>query len=491
MNSVINTNHITVYLCSNSKSMKHITCSTILSLIADVPANKALIAKRVLLWQEILAFMIALWPLTIPLSFFGSVHMITHLANLLLGLSLTKFALPPESPTDVCFESTTSKTLVDVINCLGNFTVRHEFYDQDSYNKAQPTALQRAAWSTAVLTLLRTNHNCSSAIVPSPLKNAYNVVPFTDSDGQSFCILYEQTILSYPKFFEKGWGHIIVPSSQDDVARHIHLSAPHPIYDGDTSSGATHLFKETGAKSLLIPGRTRNAYNVSSTCIRPTTKTSSLMTDPAHNDVCDLKAWVTTFIRVSAYRGLLFSSSLFSMQMWLSWIGNHNRGDVPQHHVPSYSFMGKQTRHALKMTYSYQQVFVSTIIFPLPDFQQPSLIPFVILGNSSWYTDDVDRPIKRLKKELLGAFNSGSDSIAPVTVSLPSDSKCILTATLNVVGRYLNHFPSSSSIDVCMQSAKADTTRGFFIHVEQTWRTASQVAWIRAINNTFTKLKTL
>ena len=216
--------------------------------------------------------------------------MITYFANLILGLLLTKLALPQESPTDACFESTTRKTLVDVVNCLSNFTVRHGFYDQDSYNKAQPTALQRAAWSTAVPTLLRTNHNCSSAIVPSPLKHVYNVIPFTQSDGQSFCILYEQTILSYPKFFEKGWGHIIVPSSQDDVARHIHLSAPHPIYDGDTSSGATQLFKETGAKSLLIPGRTRNAYNVPSTCIRPTMKTSSLMTDPAHNDVCDVKA---------------------------------------------------------------------------------------------------------------------------------------------------------------------------------------------------------
>jgi len=143
-------------------------------------------------------------------------------------------------------------------------------------------------------------------------------------------------------------------------------------------------------------------------------------------------------------------------------------------------------------------IFLSTglrkhynILFSLPVFQQPSLIPFVILGNSSWYTDDVDRPIKRLKKELLRAFNVGSDSIAPVTVSLPSDTKCILTATLNVVRRYLNHFPSSSSIDVCMQSSRADTTRGIFIHVEQTWRTASQVAWIRAINNTFTRLKTL
>lgn len=177
------------------------------------------------------------------------------------------------------------------------------------------------------------------------------------------------------------------------------------------------------------------------------------------------------------------------MQMWLSWIGNHNRGDVPQHHVPSYSFMEKQTRHALKMTYSYQQVFVSAIIFlSSPCFPTAKSDCICNLVNSSWYTDDIDRPIKRLKKELLRAFDSGPDPIAPVRVSLPSDSKCRLTATLNVVGRYLNHFPSSSSIDVCTQSARADTTRGIFIHVEQTWRTASQVAWIRAINNTFPRL---
>lgn len=109
---------------------------------------------------------------------------------------------------------------------------------------------------------------------------------------------------------------------------------------------------------------------------------------------------------------------------------------------------------------------------------------FGLLARGSWYTDDVDRPIKRLQNELILAFGSAN---IPVTISLPSDSRCILTATKNVVGRYINTYPSTS-YDVCRRSASPDTTKGAFIHAEQNALARSdeaREAWVCALNNTF------
>lgn len=114
-----------------------------------------------------------------------------------------------------------------------------------------------------------------------------------------------------------------------------------------------------------------------------------------------------------------------------------------------------------------------------------------LAANDSWYTDDIDRPIKRLKTQLHLAFNSESSTTTPVTISLPSDSRCPLTATKNVVGRYLNNRPFSSSHDVCTQYSDPDSTQGVFVHIEQAAAARNKTArdaWVQAFKNTFAEV---
>ena len=51
-----------------------------------------------------------------------------------------------------------------------------------------------------------------------------------------------------------------VPANQAAVSRHIHISAPHPLYDPGTLKHGAAIFKNTGAKSLFISGRHRDAF---------------------------------------------------------------------------------------------------------------------------------------------------------------------------------------------------------------------------------------
>lgn len=77
-------------------------------------------------------------------------------------------------------------------------------------------------------------------------------------------------------------------------------------------------------------------------------------------------------------------------------------------------------------------------------------------GNSSWYTDILDSPVRRVKSQFEIAFGPAWE------ISLPSDNSCVLTATQNVCGRLLNGVSESS---VC--SLSSSTASGEFIHIEQ------------------------
>lgn len=147
------------------------------------------------------------------------------------------------------------------------------------------------------------------------------------------------------------------------------------------------------------------------------------------------------------------------------------------------SFMGRLKPPVLKTTSSFRPVLVSfrPQLMTVPDTH-------IFIANSPWYTDKVDRPVKRLKEQLDLAFNSESSATTPVTISLPSDSTCVLTATKNVVGRYLNNQPSPSSHDVCTRKSDPTLTQGIFIHIEQAAvarNKAARGAWIQALKNTF------
>ncbi|KAJ3566747.1 hypothetical protein NP233_g6805 [Leucocoprinus birnbaumii] len=366
------------------------------------------------------------------------------LTNIVSILFVSNFGPPQQHPVDDCFKNASS--LVQLVNCFQQFTVTQDFYNHTTYLEAQPNPAQREAWSTAISTLLHTNNNCSSAIVPAVIQDVYSAAPFTDSDGSSFCVVYERAISAQTGLFDKGWGYIVTPALRASVSRHIHISAPHPIFDGNTSVEAAQLFKETRAKSLLIPGRIRTAYRDPSTCIKSTKRTTYYMTDTAHNDLEPFFDANVAIWNWQSQHGGCSSASCAFIQM-------HGKSD---------------------RTCVLDDIFLSSG-----------------LGNNSWYTNEIDRPIKRLKKELLLAFNHDHSPEIPVSVSVPSDSKCLLTATKNVVGRYLNGLPSTASHDVCTRESKVDTTEGVFIHVEQSSRTASKAAWIKAVNNTFAVVNSL
>lgn len=361
-------------------------------------------------------------------------------SGFLLSLLLPKSRLDQRTTTEACFMS--GGALENLVQCLERYTVPEAYYDQFSYFEAQPTEPQREAWFAAVTTLLSTHNNCSSTIVPQVLQLFYSANSFTDTQGRSYCVLYERSITRCTHRYKKGWGFVIVPSSREGTSRMLHLSAPHPFYDVGTPIQATHLFKGTGAKSLLVPGRMRPAYSVPSTCVRPqSSKSVYYMTDPAHNDLEPF---------FDANRAI-----------W-EW-------QVRQGGCPSSSCAFIQLHGKAKTTCAKDDIFLSAG-----------------LANSTWYTDKVDRPVKRLKKQLDLAFNHKLSTTTPVTISLPSDSKCVLTATKNVVGRYLNSQPSSR--DVCMRNSDPKLTQGIFIHIEQAAvarNRAARSAWTQALKNTF------
>ena len=86
--------------------------------------------------------------------------------------------------------------------------------------------------------------------------------------------------------------------------------------------------------------------------------------------------------------------------------------------------------------------------------------------------------MKRLRGHLQLAFPLWN-------VSLPPDSSCALTATRNVVGRYINGVDEHS---VCHTGADPEEVSGEFIHVEQddTSRGAeSYKMWAAAVRRTF------
>ena len=179
----------------------------------------------------------------------------------------------------------TSPTLEQLIICFDNYVVPPDFYYLPRYNDAQPSTEERTAWKEMVASLLATDNNCSSIIIPIPLVDLYAVTTFTESSSSSnpYCVLFETT--SKNGIYSKGWGLIVVPATRRAVSRFIHISAPHPLADSNTTQQAAALFKSTGAKSLSIPGRIRMAFSEATDCIQSPSGTVYYKTDPAHDKV--------------------------------------------------------------------------------------------------------------------------------------------------------------------------------------------------------------
>ena len=184
------------------------------------------------------------------------------------------------SPT-ICLRHATS--IVGLATCLDQFTIPPAFYDPLSYDLAQPIGSQREDWKDLTTRLLSVDGNCSITPIPLSLKGIYAVETF-----QNYCVLYEST--SPCGNYLKGWGYMIVPSTQRGISRNVHISAPHPGYDMGTVQQAASIFSLTGSRSLLVAGRDRRAFLDPSDCIQPSSPSQSYYkTDPAHNDVSSFR----------------------------------------------------------------------------------------------------------------------------------------------------------------------------------------------------------
>lgn len=325
----------------------------------------------------------------------------------------------------------TSTTIDALVTCLKVFIVPPKYYNQTTYEASQPTPDQRDDWKNLIHLLLSVDGDCFSIPIPLSLHGIYIIEAF-----KNMCVLYEAS--TEEGIYVKGWGFMVVPRLRTFVSRAVHFSAPHPGYDLATVEQAAFLFESTGSQSLLVPGRTRTAFFEPSECICPVSPSQKFYkTDPAHNIL----------------------EPFFDANLAISEWEQENSG------CPS-SSCGYIQIHGKKLTTcADDDIFLSSG-----------------LGNSSaslaWYNDATDRPIKRLQQHLSLSFPSKH-------ISLPSDSSCTLTATKNVIGRYLNGIDLGS---VCNKTATSRTATGEFLHVEQSRAARSPLnynAWSQAVLDTF------
>ncbi|KAJ7900042.1 hypothetical protein B0H14DRAFT_2331450, partial [Mycena olivaceomarginata] len=316
--------------------------------------------------------------------------------------------------------------------CFDTYTVSEGYYSEQTYTAAQPTADQLSGWEDLIASLLSVDGNCTSVVVPEAIADIYDVSLFKDLAGPQYCVVSEST--SIDGLYAKGWGLVVVPAAREAIMRDIHLAAPHPAYDLFTPEQAGALFKSTGARTLLIAGRSRTANPTPSDCVVPTSNTTVYYKTDGTHDVAEP-----------------FFSASKTIRNW-----QYANGGCPSQSCAFIQIHGKGAN-----TCPTDTMFLSAGI-----------------GRSSnsvaWYTDTVDRPVKRLKSELMKVFPTWN-------VSLPSDSACSLTATDNVFGRLVNGIPESL---VCTKSSTADLATGGFIHAEQakiSRETSAYSGWTAAL----------
>jgi hypothetical protein len=170
-------------------------------------------------------------------------------------------------------------TFEALVECFDAFTVPSEQYSTTALcNAAQPTTTEASAWDTLTASVIAVNGNCGSVSIPAALVGVYRVDTYTEmTGGRSFCVLSE--VKAEDGRYRRGWGLMAVLATRAAVSRYIHMSAPHPKFDDCTPKQAAAIFKGTGAKSLFVAGRHRNAYSLVRSCV----SSDFSETNPAHD----------------------------------------------------------------------------------------------------------------------------------------------------------------------------------------------------------------
>jgi len=178
-----------------------------------------------------------------------------------------------------CLRDSTVTTIDALVTCFEPFAVPCDYYNNATYEAAQPTSEQRDDWKNLIKSFLSVDGDCSSIAIPLSLRGIYTIEPFNN-----VCVLYEASIQEGT--YLKGWGFMVVPRLRTSVSRAVHFSAPHPLSDRGTAQQAAFLFESTGSQSLFVAGRNRTAFLEDSKCIPPVSASQEFYkTDPAHNIV--------------------------------------------------------------------------------------------------------------------------------------------------------------------------------------------------------------
>jgi len=232
----------------------------------------------------------------------------------------------------------------------------------------------------------------------------------------------------------------VVPALRSAIKRNIHFSVPHPQTDSDTPRQAA-LSKLTGARSLVITGRRRDAFQGAS-C----EGTEYSATDAAHD------------------MNEPFHLAMRAVRTW-----QRNRDGCPNDSCAFIQMHGKDDD-----TCPSDTVFISAGL-------AVSVVD-VLLGLCPFrYYQDINRPVRRLKTALDAVFTSWTNSF-------PGISMCSKTGSDNVFGRLVNAQPGAASTAVCTVATRCEDVSGQFIHIEQDDEARKSVhhnGWATAISNTF------
>ncbi|KIJ49408.1 hypothetical protein M422DRAFT_27770 [Sphaerobolus stellatus SS14] len=363
-------------------------------------------------------------------------------------IAIALWALPTLASSQIpCLQNSTINTLEALVKCYQTYTVPAHYYADPSdcvtesakYAAAQPSPFELEAWKLVLSLFLQIDDEyywCPEDITDAPgLQGAYSMSRFEDVEGQSFCVLSEKHVVGDNRnTYARGWGLVVVPATKAGYARSIHFSVPHPIFDGEeVAVEAAALFKRSGAKSLLISGRHRQAYPCPTNCSGAQSDIY-YKTDPTH-EVHEV-----------------FHSTLLAIAEWQA-----RTSCVAEPCGTFIQLHGKANDHC-----GNNNMFLSGGI-----------------KSPDWYTSHPSYPVNLLKNNINVAFN-GSLAISPV-----EDGACDLTATRNVFARFLNGIPPDL---VCSKGAAKAKASGHFIHIEQHYSVMSPKlydAWTEAIKATF------
>ncbi|KAL1704136.1 hypothetical protein EV121DRAFT_206490 [Schizophyllum commune] len=364
--------------------------------------------------------------------------------------SLVSWELTQDTSTSTP-DCLSAPTLAALAACYANYTVPAAHYDAASYATAQPNDYEALAFRAAIRRMLDISNgaaDCFGTVLPVALQAIYSVHSFVDQEnGEAYCVLAEKHVLN--GHYAYGWGFMAVPDKKitPGAAVHhlspqhprldIHLSAPHPIFDGPVDTQAAALFTQARARSLFISGRHRRAFDAPSDCESESpTGTKYYATDPAHST------------------SEPFHLAQVAIKDWQDAHGG----------CPTASCAYIQLHGKANTTCPQDVAFISSGLGHDP-------------ASLAWYLQ-TNLPARRLQAALTHAFPTWN-------ISLPTDSPCILTASKTVFGKYVNGVPLG---ELCGTDATAEKATGQFVHVEQAIESRGEGAyegWVGALREAF------